>query len=69
MDTIWLSDDEEIDLYEYYELLEEARADIDRRYPRSNGQQSILIMRIPRGPWHSTHDLMFELERQFEEDD
>lgn len=66
--TLWLSDDEEIDLFEYYELLEEARQQVDDLYPR-DGAQLRLLMRIPRKAWHETHDIMFELKRQFEEDD
>lgn len=36
--TVWIMEDEEI-TFEWFELLTEARANVDKKYPRQNGIQ------------------------------
>lgn len=64
---LWL-DDEDEELLELYELLTEARKDIDKKYPRIEDRQAQLIVnKIDLQQWIRTHYLMFDLENYFKD--
>lgn len=61
---LWITEGEE-KLLELYELLTEARDQVDRKYPRKrNIQSDAVVQRFGLGRWMDAHDLMFDIERE-----
>jgi hypothetical protein len=63
--------DEEDELYmETLELLQEARKDVDRKYPRIKENQLEAIMRLGvTERWFAAHCLMHSLERYLKDEE
>lgn len=55
--TDWLMDDE-AEYLELLELYEEAREDVDRRYPRRKDAQTKMIYKFGLGRWLDAHLFM-----------
>lgn len=65
--TVWIMEDEETSL-EWFERLTEARADVDKKYPREKGVQVDFL--ASKGlTWFSDHWLKVHLELDISERD
>lgn len=63
---IWMTEGEE-NLFELYELLTEARDQVDQKYPRKrNIQSDAIVERFGMGRWLDAHDVWFELRKELD---
>ena len=62
----WLDDEDELYM-DTLEILQEARADVDKKYPRVKDNQITAIMALGvLNRWFAAHKMMHSIENYFE---